>query len=460
MSMSNVGPNSMYHLDYNNSQGFGISASPNTWLREHDSLYTSYNVSVDDAWTSLHSNCLSLPHQNYTTYTKQQQPQQQHCLSSIPHQSTTMIDGSDFILPINNNSYQDNYSPLYQNQILPCHTLISPTSLAIPQESLNALDSTSYNSTLNISSTAPCKSLFKIQSADGKQVCQVCGDESSGYHFGAFTCESCKVFYRRVLHGIHDIKHSCDSPQDINKSNRKGCRACRFEKCSRVGMSTTNKRLTRRIKQTSDNFTITTMMNTGNFHQLDKNETNDSQLYKTNCSHIIRLFNWLGNCLKNGQQPQQQTCNYYDYSLLDVIENVLKTLDINETRICTDVQLYDLYKLCEYHIRQIASTNFLYNFLTSDHSFTVILFLLITLFNTDIETSSSSLVMIKTAKIDKLLKVLHYEIGMKCMDKRRFNIVKALFMKCYVEISIRIGELTQYSNNNSINVGYNNRILS
>ena len=34
-----------------------------------------------------------------------------------------------------------------------------------------------------------------------KQPCLVCHEESSGYHFGAYTCESCKAFYRRVTKG-------------------------------------------------------------------------------------------------------------------------------------------------------------------------------------------------------------------------------------------------------------------
>lgn len=44
------------------------------------------------------------------------------------------------------------------------------------------------------------------------------------------------------------IKHSCETPLlDINKFNRKDCRACRKAKCEQVGMSITSKdRLTRR----------------------------------------------------------------------------------------------------------------------------------------------------------------------------------------------------------------------
>ena len=30
-----------------------------------------------------------------------------------------------------------------------------------------------------------------------KKICQICGDFSLGYNFGAITCESCKAFFRR-----------------------------------------------------------------------------------------------------------------------------------------------------------------------------------------------------------------------------------------------------------------------
>ncbi|CAF0728040.1 unnamed protein product [Didymodactylos carnosus] len=475
MSMWNVLNDGMYHMDYNETQNFGMPVSANLWPGEHSNPHTSY-TSMDDVWPSSHSYFLPSSHQYQTTYITQQHPQQlgssielpqqQHCLTSIPQQSTTMDDGSSSINSININSYQDYYSPLYYNQFSTYQTPISPALSTIVQKPLNELDSTSYNSTSNSSSTVPWKSFSKIRSTDVKQPCQVCGDESSGYHFGAFTCESCKAFYRRVLHGTQDIKHSCESPQDINKSNRKDCRACRYEKCARVGMSTTNKRLPRKMKQINSGY-ITNTINNANSHQHPTHEGNDSQIDENNCSHIIHLFDWLGNWFKNGQQQQQSTYNYSDYSLFDVIETVLNALDITQARakICADVYYYDLYKLCEYHIRKMASTNLVYNFLTANHSFTVILFLFIILFNMDFVTSStlskssSAIITTTTTKMDKLFKILHHEIGNKCQDKRTFNIVKALFMKSYVEVATRTGEETQYSNNNSNNVEVNHRIL-
>lgn len=34
-----------------------------------------------------------------------------------------------------------------------------------------------------------------------RRVCMVCGDDASGCHYGAVTCGSCKVFFKRAAAG-------------------------------------------------------------------------------------------------------------------------------------------------------------------------------------------------------------------------------------------------------------------
>lgn len=42
------------------------------------------------------------------------------------------------------------------------------------------------------------------QDEDLEELCPVCGDKVSGYHYGLLTCESCKVSYiSPVLHLVH-----------------------------------------------------------------------------------------------------------------------------------------------------------------------------------------------------------------------------------------------------------------
>ena len=41
-----------------------------------------------------------------------------------------------------------------------------------------------------------------------RRVCQVCGDDASGCHYGAVTCGSCKVFFKRAAAGGCDPPHT------------------------------------------------------------------------------------------------------------------------------------------------------------------------------------------------------------------------------------------------------------
>ncbi|CAF3969758.1 unnamed protein product [Rotaria sp. Silwood2] len=68
------------------------------------------------------------------------------------------------------------------------------------------------------------------------ELCRVCDDVSSGYHFGVFTCEACKGFFRRYSKKS-TILEPCPIRCCINKNNRNNCAACRFDKCKCVGMA-------------------------------------------------------------------------------------------------------------------------------------------------------------------------------------------------------------------------------
>lgn len=103
--------------------------------------------------------------------------------------------------------------------------------------------------------------------------CWVCGDSSSGNHYGALTCEACKLFFRRHSNAIHQQQQqqqqqqatfSASSPNSsssnspspsgpstsssvvisqcaqrscqITLSTRSSCPECRYRKCIAVGM--------------------------------------------------------------------------------------------------------------------------------------------------------------------------------------------------------------------------------
>ncbi|CAF2073407.1 unnamed protein product [Rotaria magnacalcarata] len=68
--------------------------------------------------------------------------------------------------------------------------------------------------------------------------CQVCGEQSSGLHCGAITCEACKKFFLRSING-EDQKYKCVRNKDciITRNTRTQCQYCRFQKCKIIGMT-------------------------------------------------------------------------------------------------------------------------------------------------------------------------------------------------------------------------------
>ncbi|KAL5961306.1 putative nuclear hormone receptor HR3 [Taenia solium] len=76
--------------------------------------------------------------------------------------------------------------------------------------------------------------------------CRVCGGRSSGFHFGALTCEGCKGFFRRTEESASRLvcvggKDNCT----ITPRSRNVCKACRFRRCLRAGMSKRGSRIGR-----------------------------------------------------------------------------------------------------------------------------------------------------------------------------------------------------------------------
>ncbi|XP_077991522.1 nuclear receptor ROR-alpha B-like [Glandiceps talaboti] len=76
------------------------------------------------------------------------------------------------------------------------------------------------------------------QSTGKEMPCKVCNDTSSGIHFGVYTCEGCKGFFRRSLKDYATYYCQCkkDQPCEITPTTRNVCRYCRLDKCITVGM--------------------------------------------------------------------------------------------------------------------------------------------------------------------------------------------------------------------------------
>nr|XP_028601661.1 bile acid receptor isoform X4 [Podarcis muralis] len=70
----------------------------------------------------------------------------------------------------------------------------------------------------------------------GEELCVVCGDKASGYHYNALTCEGCKGFFRRSItkNAIYKCKNGGNCEMDMYM--RRKCQKCRLQKCKEVGM--------------------------------------------------------------------------------------------------------------------------------------------------------------------------------------------------------------------------------
>lgn len=67
--------------------------------------------------------------------------------------------------------------------------------------------------------------------------CKVCGDKSSGVHYGVITCEGCKGFFRRSQSSV--VNYQCPRQKNcvVDRVNRNRCQYCRLQKCLQLGMS-------------------------------------------------------------------------------------------------------------------------------------------------------------------------------------------------------------------------------
>uniref|UniRef100_A0A673MHW8 Bile acid receptor n=1 Tax=Sinocyclocheilus rhinocerous TaxID=307959 RepID=A0A673MHW8_9TELE len=98
----------------------------------------------------------------------------------------------------------------------------------------------------------------------GEELCVVCGDKASGYHYNALTCEGCKGFFRRSItkNAVYKCKSGGNCEMDMYM--RRKCQDCRLRKCKEMGMlaecllteiQCKSKRLRKNTKASSDEST-------------------------------------------------------------------------------------------------------------------------------------------------------------------------------------------------------------
>ncbi|XP_048838685.1 nuclear receptor subfamily 1, group H, member 5 [Brienomyrus brachyistius] len=92
------------------------------------------------------------------------------------------------------------------------------------------------------------------------ELCMVCGDKASGYHYNALTCEGCKGFFRRSITKKAVYRCKSGGGCEMDMYMRRKCQDCRLRKCRAVGMlaeclltevQCQSKRLRKSVKQSN-----------------------------------------------------------------------------------------------------------------------------------------------------------------------------------------------------------------
>ncbi|XP_062904356.1 retinoic acid receptor RXR-beta-A isoform X2 [Mobula hypostoma] len=123
----------------------------------------------------------------------------------------------------------------------------SPTVASTHSLGYSSISSPHVNSTVSMSGMHAVSSSDEAQLSRGvypagsttsslRRVCSICGDRSSGKHYGVYSCEGCKGFFKRTVR--KDLTYTCRDSKEctVDKRQRNRCQYCRYQKCLATGM--------------------------------------------------------------------------------------------------------------------------------------------------------------------------------------------------------------------------------
>ncbi|XP_047740851.1 ecdysone receptor isoform X2 [Hyalella azteca] len=153
--------------------------------------------------------------------------------------------GGDWPMPSPGTASMGSLSPNHHSMVMsPASTTSTGTcsprpgrdDVSPPNSMLSGYDSSSLASCSSLTIAGDAKKKKGPAPRQQEDLCLVCGDRASGYHYNALTCEGCKGFFRRSItkKAVYTCKYGKQCEMDMYM--RRKCQECRFKKCISVGM--------------------------------------------------------------------------------------------------------------------------------------------------------------------------------------------------------------------------------
>ncbi|CAH8552178.1 unnamed protein product [Schistosoma turkestanicum] len=187
------------------------------------------------------TNSLMKPTDNQTFYPTLIHPTCTPVIESIP-----VITGN--ILNEGDNNNNNRVSTNQNTNEPPCRLQINTSSSQLLSSSTNSSQNSDLTNKCQIkvnNFTNPPKIKKRepyipsyMDPLAGPEPCVVCGDNATGFHYRAMTCEGCKGFFRRSIQ--KKLIYTCKFQGNCSvsdKQNRNSCQKCRFDRCISGGMA-------------------------------------------------------------------------------------------------------------------------------------------------------------------------------------------------------------------------------
>lgn len=118
-----------------------------------------------------------------------------------------------------------------------------PQCMFIWTENCKSFESEVHHKMTACTDTNTITELSKIKTEADKLDCAVCGDKSTGKHYGVSTCEGCKSFFKRTVRNSTSYTCRGNNNCTVDRDNRSRCPSCRFQKCLSTGMKKEGNRM-------------------------------------------------------------------------------------------------------------------------------------------------------------------------------------------------------------------------